>query len=232
MPPQQTQPFSGSGATLPEPVSFGVQRSNGGENITQVRSQRVMLKVSIVVFAQGDDKKMISEETRTVTVNAHGAMIVLTAKVSVGQWIRSRPNAGLPFSVITGKRLLRWTSSLFRRSRSARSIASSSSVTIVGAFCTSMSQSIRQAYGSSSSCEKHFPLNPLRGSSSLDHIIAVDERHLKRLLAEHIRYYHEDRTHLGLGKGTPDGRTRAIASGRVLSHVRLGGLHYRYDRAA
>jgi putative transposase len=66
----------------------------------------------------------------------------------------------------------------------------------------------------------------------LDHMIAVDERHLKRLLSEYIRYYHEDRTHLGLGKGTPDGRTRTIASGRVLSHVRLGGLHHRYDRAA
>jgi transposase InsO family protein len=66
----------------------------------------------------------------------------------------------------------------------------------------------------------------------LDHIIAVDERHLKRLLSEYIRYYHEDRTHLGLGKGTPNGRIRTIASGRVLSHVRLGGLHHRYDRAA
>ena len=66
----------------------------------------------------------------------------------------------------------------------------------------------------------------------LDHIIAVDERHLRRLLSEYIRYYHEDRTHLGLGKGTPNGRTRSIASGRVLSHMRLGGLHHRYDRAA
>ena len=65
-----------------------------------------------------------------------------------------------------------------------------------------------------------------------DHIIAVDERHVKRRLAEYIRYYHEDRTHLGLGKGTPDGRTRTIASGHVFSHVRLGGLHHRYDRAA
>ncbi len=66
----------------------------------------------------------------------------------------------------------------------------------------------------------------------LDHIIAVDERHLKRRLSEYIRYYHEDRTHLGLGKGTPDGRTRTVAAGHVLSHVRLGGLHHRYDRAA
>jgi putative transposase len=66
----------------------------------------------------------------------------------------------------------------------------------------------------------------------LDHIIAVDERHRKRLLYEYIRYYPEDRTHLGLGKGTPDRRNRSIASGRVLSHVRLGGLHHRYGQAA
>ena len=66
----------------------------------------------------------------------------------------------------------------------------------------------------------------------LDHIIPIDERHLKRLLSEYIRYHHEDRTHLGLGKGTPNGRSRAIASGRVLSYERLGGLHHRYDRAA
>src|ERR1700674_1945498 len=66
----------------------------------------------------------------------------------------------------------------------------------------------------------------------LDHIIAMNERHLKRLLAEYVHYYHEDRTHLGLGKGTANCRTRSRASGRVLSQERLGGLHYRYDRAA
>jgi transposase InsO family protein len=66
----------------------------------------------------------------------------------------------------------------------------------------------------------------------LDHIIAVNERHLKRLLSEYVRYYHEDRTHLGLGKATPNSRIRSMASGRVLSHVRLGGLHHRYDRVA
>src|SRR5207249_1178207 len=66
----------------------------------------------------------------------------------------------------------------------------------------------------------------------LDQIIAMNERHLKRLLSEYVRYYHEDRTHLGLGKGTPNGRSRSIASGRVLAHERLGGLHHRYDRVA
>src|SRR5229473_3039531 len=52
----------------------------------------------------------------------------------------------------------------------------------------------------------------------LDHIVAVNERHLKRLLSEYVRYHHEDRTHLGLGKGTPDYRIRSTTSGRVLSH--------------
>ena len=66
----------------------------------------------------------------------------------------------------------------------------------------------------------------------LDHVIAVNERHLKRLLSEYVRYYHEDRTHLGLRKGTPDYRIRSPVSGRVLSQDRLGGLHHRYDRAA
>ena len=66
----------------------------------------------------------------------------------------------------------------------------------------------------------------------LDHLIAMNERHLKRLLSDYVRYYHEDRTHLGLGKGTPNCRTRSRPSGRVLFQERLGGLHHRYDRAA
>jgi hypothetical protein len=44
----------------------------------------------------------------------------------------------------------------------------------------------------------------------LDHVIAVNERHLKCLLSEYVRYGHEDRTHLGLGKGTSVERTRSI----------------------
>ena len=66
----------------------------------------------------------------------------------------------------------------------------------------------------------------------LDHVITMNESHLKRLLGEYVRYYHEDRTHLGLGKGTPDSRIRSTTSGRVFSQEKLGGLHHRYDRAA
>jgi len=68
----------------------------------------------------------------------------------------------------------------------------------------------------------------------LDHVIALNEKHLKRLLSEYVRYYHEDRTHLGLNKETPGGRPTGIPTqdGRVISRPRLGGLHHRYDLAA
>jgi len=66
----------------------------------------------------------------------------------------------------------------------------------------------------------------------LDHVIAINEGHLKRLLTEYVRYHHEDRTHLGLAKQTPASRIPRAASGRIVSQPRLGGLQHRYDRAA
>jgi len=68
----------------------------------------------------------------------------------------------------------------------------------------------------------------------LDHVIALNERHLKRLIAEYVGYYHADRTHIGLKKETPEQRKTAVRRGdcRVLSMPRLGGLHHRYDLAA
>src|SRR5262249_20282203 len=68
----------------------------------------------------------------------------------------------------------------------------------------------------------------------LDHVIVFDERHLKRLMSEYVRYYHEDRTHLSLKKETPASRAAVEnpgAGSRVLSMPRLG-LHHRYDLAA
>jgi putative transposase len=47
----------------------------------------------------------------------------------------------------------------------------------------------------------------------LDHVILVNERHLKRLIAEFVRYYHDDRTHLGLAKETPGEREAEAVSG-------------------
>ena len=34
----------------------------------------------------------------------------------------------------------------------------------------------------------------------LDHVMVLNQKHLRQLLNEYIRYYHEDRTHLGLGR--------------------------------
>ncbi len=65
----------------------------------------------------------------------------------------------------------------------------------------------------------------------LDHVIILNERHLKRLMSCYVRYYHEDRTHLGLAKDTPAGRPTEIRSareGHIQSLPRLGGLHHRY----
>ena len=66
----------------------------------------------------------------------------------------------------------------------------------------------------------------------LDHVIAINESHLKRLLASYVRYYHEDRTHCGLGKQTPQKRTRCSGRGMVVAWRRVGGLHHRYERVA
>ena len=69
----------------------------------------------------------------------------------------------------------------------------------------------------------------------LDHVIILNERHLKRLMNEYIHYYHADRTHLGLDKQTPVGRATAkgkSTSCNVICITRLGGLHHRYDLAA
>jgi transposase InsO family protein len=69
----------------------------------------------------------------------------------------------------------------------------------------------------------------------LDHVIVLNERHLKRLMAKYVRYYHEDRTHLGLAKDTPVGRPIVIhprSGSTIQSLPRLGGLHHRYAVAA
>jgi hypothetical protein len=54
---------------------------------------------------------------------------------------------------------------------------------------------------------------------------------------EYIEYYHDDRTHLGLGKETPAGREKATSTNlslnsEIISMPRLGGLHHRYNPAA
>jgi hypothetical protein len=73
------------------------------------------------------------------------------------------------------------------------------------------------------------------GRDLLDHVIVLNERHLKRLMNEYARYYHEDRTHLALAKETPAGReavSKPSSDAKIIAIARLGGLHHRYDLAA
>jgi hypothetical protein len=66
-------------------------------------------------------------------------------------------------------------------------------------------------------------------------VIVINVRHIRRLMNEYVRYYHDDRTHLALAKGTPTGRAAEGNLGvtrKVVSMPRLGGLHHRYDLAA
>ena len=62
-----------------------------------------------------------------------------------------------------------------------------------------------------------------------DHMIVVNEEHLRRILAKYAAYYNDMRTHISLGKDTP--YTRAIERfGDVVAYPIRGGLHRRYAR--
>ena len=65
----------------------------------------------------------------------------------------------------------------------------------------------------------------------LDHVIALNEEHLRRLIRDYVNYYHDDRIHDSLEKDTPNPRPveqKPAADARVISLPRLGGLHHRY----
>ena len=50
----------------------------------------------------------------------------------------------------------------------------------------------------------------------LDHVIAINEAHLKRLLSEYVRYFHEDPDSSGIAEGNTGRRVRAAARGGVI----------------
>jgi putative transposase len=58
----------------------------------------------------------------------------------------------------------------------------------------------------------------------LDHVIILNQTHLRRLLTSYSRYYHRSRTHLGLGKDAPDSRSVSVASsGPIIAIPEVGG---------
>jgi len=68
----------------------------------------------------------------------------------------------------------------------------------------------------------------------LDHVIVMNERHLRRLLRTYVtEYYHPCRTHLSLGKDAPEPRAvEPPEIGKVVELPLVGGLHHLYARRA
>jgi putative transposase len=67
----------------------------------------------------------------------------------------------------------------------------------------------------------------------LDHVIVVSEEHLRRILKEYFRYYHNSRPHQAFERNSPFPREiEAPTKGKVIAIPQVGGLHHRYRRAA
>jgi transposase InsO family protein len=65
----------------------------------------------------------------------------------------------------------------------------------------------------------------------LDHVIVLNESHLRQLIESFVTYYNVDRTHLAAGKNSPSGRLAEQKPGlasNVVSLPRVGSLHHRY----
>ncbi len=67
----------------------------------------------------------------------------------------------------------------------------------------------------------------------LDHVIILNEQHLRRILGSDVTYHHWSGTDLSLSKDAPEGRPIAPAStGKAIAFPQVGGLHRRYERRA
>jgi putative transposase len=67
----------------------------------------------------------------------------------------------------------------------------------------------------------------------LDHVLVFSEGSLRRTLTAYFTYYHQWRTHLSLGKDTPQLRRRQQPTeGPVIAIPEVGGLPHHYERRA
>jgi transposase InsO family protein len=67
----------------------------------------------------------------------------------------------------------------------------------------------------------------------LDHVIVLNEAHLRRLLQSYVDYYQRFRTHLALAMDCPQPRpVHSPVRGKVVAVPEVGGLHHHYERVA
>ena len=58
----------------------------------------------------------------------------------------------------------------------------------------------------------------------LDHVVVLNETHLRRLLSQYLIYYHRARTHLSLDKDAPEPRlVERLEQGRIVETPMVGG---------
>jgi transposase InsO family protein len=65
----------------------------------------------------------------------------------------------------------------------------------------------------------------------LDHLIILNENHLRKILIDYVSYYNKYRTHLGINKDSPEGR-QIQAVGEIYKIPAVNGLHHVYLRQA
>jgi len=66
----------------------------------------------------------------------------------------------------------------------------------------------------------------------LDHVIVLDEVHLRRILGKYFDYYNATRCHLSLAGDAPAPRgVQGPELGEIVEIPEVGGLHHRYERA-
>ena len=67
----------------------------------------------------------------------------------------------------------------------------------------------------------------------LDHVLILNEAHLRRLLHGYIGYYNTARPHQSLDNNSPQPRVVELPPcGRIVAIPQVGGLHHRYQRVA
>lgn len=68
------------------------QSSTNTSSATRRRSQRVLMQISVLIQGLDSQGKPFQEETDTLAINAHGALVLLSARVTSGCLLTLRNN--------------------------------------------------------------------------------------------------------------------------------------------
>ena len=63
------------------------------------RSERVLLRMSVMVLAENEQRRQIQEEAKTQVVNAHGGLLIMKSHLYMGQsFLLKNPQTGSEMS--------------------------------------------------------------------------------------------------------------------------------------